>query len=863
MNLSTNLLALQSALESTTGTLASDARNSSMFGGSQNSADPDIALEQTRLIKHALVSLTAIPPSINWTPYAARDFPTTAFLTIAQDDTKSLILRVLSCPLPVPGQSPLFMMNVSGPAAFTRTSDPITASTFNTGDIEFTKTHFANDPSQLCSVRLPLTANEKRKLSDHLGGAEYFNAIRDALPFRTSDARGTQFSSPTRSQRNRTSVALPICWPLPFNHTVTLADDIPLPSDADELRIALDSFHCGESTWLTENPVLDLWLRAAHQEPALFLPDGESYFSLNDAESLEDYRTCIAIARSIMADSMLVRGKAALKAAYVADPSIIHKAVFPPIEMLESDLCIATTSPTLPWTPDFTFATPQSSSQQPAALAPIPTTLTAVPASDASIVSSGTSSLLSPIPRKLSPAHSRWMAFLLCDLPGTSDTLPSIFPRSTTSLEHAPVDPSIVLPTDVCLMSPLNETFEAHLKTRNTKDTSQAMAHRFELSRASNLPNIVTEFLLHCGPNHGSFFSTQVWDTILAGHLCAAPLSTKKFNGFSPLLTLLLNPDFGATSATHPVLPSAGFASFLDVLRFLNGCKWFLMTISHPKFYDSTIAFRGIEYLEHSMRSKNLAARWQEPTIRTASASYQVLELVHNLFAAVSATASNIPPSSFIPTLVSAPIRTSSFLISPTVRDATLTIDLTSTLRHWKISCTSVVQDLCGSASSLTSLLQATHPISLNHYLFRASKKRPAQTSPPDRARPSAPAPTTRTAKRKQADQGKAILKPVGTYTIQDLLQLKKEGKLTPPRLPKMQGLRNPAGVPLCLAFLLGQHCESEEYCGFHLQVQAATLLPGTSSADYKPFHDWIKTHSTKLALTPAACTHSKLGTPP
>ena len=88
---------------------------------------------------------------------------------------------------------------------------------------------------------------------------------------------------------------------------MTLADDIPLPTDADELKIALDSFHCGESTWLTENPVLDLWLRAAHQEPALFLPDGESYFSLNDAESLEDYRTSMESAIMDLAMAMHVR----------------------------------------------------------------------------------------------------------------------------------------------------------------------------------------------------------------------------------------------------------------------------------------------------------------------------------------------------------------------------------------------------------------------------------------------------------------------------------------------------------------------------------------------------------------------------
>ena len=78
-----------------------------------------------------------------------------------------------------------------------------------------------------------------------------------------------------------------------------------------------------------------------------------------------------------------------------------------------------------------------------------------------------------------------------------------------------------------------------------------------------------------------------------------------------------------------------------------------------------------------------------------------------------------------------------------------------------------------------------------------------------------------------------------------------------------MQGLRNPTGVPLCLSFLLGQHCESAEYCGFHLQAQPAAILPGTSSADYKPFHDWVKTNNEYIALTPASQKHSKLGTLP
>ena len=123
------------------------------------------------------------PPSRNWTPYTTRDFPATAFLTIAQDDTQSLILHVLSCPLPIPGQSPQFMMNVSGPAAFTHTHDPITAATFTSGDIEFTKTKFTHEPSQLCSVRLPLTAAEKKEAIWSFGRSWVFQCNQRCSPF--------------------------------------------------------------------------------------------------------------------------------------------------------------------------------------------------------------------------------------------------------------------------------------------------------------------------------------------------------------------------------------------------------------------------------------------------------------------------------------------------------------------------------------------------------------------------------------------------------------------------------------------------------------------------------------------------------
>ena len=142
-----------------------------------------------------------------------------------------------------------------------------------------------------------------------------------------------------------------------------------------------------------------------------------------------------------------------------------------------------------------------------------------------------------------------------------------------------PQDASVTVPPNACILSPLHETFDALLCSKNSLEAITSMSHRFELSRLIPLPNIVNNFLLKCGLIHISFFSTQIWDIILAGNLCASPLSPTPAQGFSFLLTLLLDPYHGPKSATHPDLFSKGLALFQDILCFINSCKWFLMLV--------------------------------------------------------------------------------------------------------------------------------------------------------------------------------------------------------------------------------------------------------------------------------------------
>ena len=845
------IIEIHTALESSNGTEAQDARNETMCGATRGQLDNDLAQEQKHLLIKALSPMELQPPVITFEPFQApqNSLPPVAFLSVTLDQNSTPLLRVLSSPQPI-ANTQAAITSISGMAAFTRTTDPLSGNVFLAGDIEFTKSSFSRQVSKLCSCRIQLSTQQKQQVKSYLGD-NLFEAVKNLLPFRRDGEISFQSPSSSASRRNCTNLAIPRCWPLPRNHTITLQDDIPLPINGTAAETAFQSFNCRDTSWLTNNPLFDVWLRTATLDPTPFVPVTESYFSINESATLADYQSCVAVARTIMADSMLVRGKQQLLTAISVNPDILTAEQFPPLTIPATDLCTQTITPVIPWVPAFSFQQNQPIAV-PTQAAQVPTTLNTTTPSVTSTVTTATAS--STIPKKHHTATLRWMAMLACEIK-QSNTTPPIFDYLPSSVSLSTTDPSLGIPTDAVLLPPLHETFEALLRSRNGAEASSAMSHRFELSRSSAHPNIVTNYLLHCGPDHGPFFNAQLWETIVAASLCAAPLSATPYQGFSPLTTLLLNPVYGNRSKFHPQLPQGGFPSFHDVLRCINGCKWFVMSIGHPALYEHSLAFQGLSYLETAMTAKNLAARWQEPTIRTAPASYQVLELIHNLFSALSATASNLPPSCSISVMTNSNL--AAYVASPKIQDATLTIDLRAAIANWKASRDVVVMELGGASSSLTSLLQGAQPISISHYLFRSSSKRKPDPSPDaDKAEKDKSA---KKQKRTQAEQNKAVIKPTDSHTIKDLIQFKNEGKIAPPRLSKMKGIQNRNGAALCFTYLLGEYCDASSPCGYHLQVNEPSSLPGSSKEDYKSFHDWLSTHKSFICLTAAAASNSKL----
>ena len=107
------------------------------------------------------------------------------------------------------------------------------------------------------------------------------------------------------------------------------------------------------------------------------------------------------------------------------------------------------------------------------------------------------------------------------------------------------------------------------------------------------------------------------------------------------------------------------------------------MSVYHHTYYSYTITFQGLSLLEYQIIYRNLVDLWQDPTIQTAPISYQILELVNNLFADLSATACNIPLSSLLPTMINVPDTNSYFLISLKIQDVILTINLNLKIQKW------------------------------------------------------------------------------------------------------------------------------------------------------------------------------------
>ena len=84
------------------------------------------------------------------------------------------------------------------------------------------------------------------------------------------------------------------------------------------------------------------------------------------------------------------------------------------------------------------------------------------------------------------------------------------------------------------------------------------------------------------------------------------------------------------------------------------------------------------------------------------------------------------------------------------------------------------------------------------------------------------------------------MIQPEGNLSLKDILCIKDESKIMNPCLPLMKDICNTKGDALCLPFLIGGPCDSTDPYGYHLQINDSDRVPGTSNADYAPFHVFL-----------------------
>ena len=285
----------------------------------------------------------------------------------------------------------------------------------------------------------------------------------------------------------------------------------------------MDALGCIESSCITPNTLLDLWLHAARQDPDTFVTVEESFFSLNGSKTLQKYHLGVNIYKMMIVDSFLQQQKPALIAAVIDDTYILSQEVFTTSTINLTNLCNKLLIPPLLWNPPFyllptlppKFTPPSINAETSTYFTHYGTTLLHV---TNCLRELSLHHIETPGKSTASPTEMDGPPPLLPPFSRQKNLSP--FPSAIPTIHHTLQDYSIPVPPNACILSPLHETFDAILSSKNILEESMSMYHCFEISRSIPLPNIATNFLLKCVPIHVEFLSTHSSSIYASGSSC-------------------------------------------------------------------------------------------------------------------------------------------------------------------------------------------------------------------------------------------------------------------------------------------------------------------------------------------------------
>jgi hypothetical protein len=656
-----------------------------------------------------------------------------------------------------------------------------------------------------------------------------------------------------------------------------------------------------DTSWLYENPMFQVWHSAMLSNADHSTPTAISSVNFSSIQDKATYKACLSCFRRISSDWLKeVESQPNVFDSLLADPTLSLQDSFPP----EGITC----SFTLPLSNPPHLLREQAQQHFPAAgMAPNQPVLAmpmggvvgtlnnfpqgpAIPLRSLQQASlpdfSFQSSSSNATKRANTNSRRTWQLYGLIDHKnrsrdeGEKETILTATIEDlslwTPNILSGTTSPLIQQKTSFYLASPLHGNFLSILDAKASKTSATDMASSFKSNFLNFLDNSGKRFSHNLQADKSRFFCGDIFLWIMNSTLYQRSLrKDTDLDRFSLLHICLLHEKVEEGSNHNPIFPEMGFDSFEDIKAIVETIKWFLTNVFHRDHYQSTLVYKGLEYLISECEKRHFNYVWKNTeSFSKAIATYILIHSIHNLGSLAAAMASNVSEDAAYAAFLSIPSNpdpTPCVLSPPKLTDPSFATNLFDTTSTW-LSTLATHLELCGSYDNHDCIKSCNNSeittAIANHCLFSSKKRKPTSSG-------SAKEPTKdndqsikkqkrikkegsaiKDGKPTVADPGTNLLRPAKHLTIADVLEKAKNqsDKFHLPKVLKgtVTGFEN--NCRLCLNFLLGGTC-LEQKCGYHLF--RSKNMYGTHE-EWHFMRKWIEEEKDTVRLSEEASSNSK-----
>ncbi|GFH57398.1 predicted protein [Chaetoceros tenuissimus] len=359
-------------------------------------------------------------------------------------------------------------------------------------------------------------------------------------------------------------------------------------------------------------------------------------------------------------------------------------------------------------------------------------------------------------------------------------------------------------------------------------------------------------------PDKSRLFSDEAFGLFLKGKLSfSSLLGSQKFTGYTPLMSLLLLPYCDMEvhdKVAHPLMPADGFKNFVDIMVFLEAVRVTLRNLfayEHNKKMMPLLLY-CFDTLMDKLKNSKLGQFWDFPHIDKCMISFQIMRMVHDLFADAAFLGEVTEPHRYeiIHRGRVSCLEHQQPMIPSVYHTGDTTVDLYKSVDEFNQRMATLFADFEKSLEDKDYGREVVHQ-PVKHFIFKStqtgSKRKQQQVDDS----------ITKKAKMTAAIAGRAVirLKPgVNKEEVKGRFGPKKSEPKGNPLAPRGgKGRGKYTKLTLCVRYLLGHDCDWDGIpgCGYHLAVTRDSIKG--EAQDYEGFRSWCKEFCHLVEPTPVA----------